>query len=209
MQKLVLSRGNFMLEALKINGHVLVVMAPMGSGKGTLIKRALEKFPDLQTTISCTTRQKRPGEKEGRDYYFLSENEFEEKVKQDEFLEWAFFGKNRYGTLKNEIIPCLEKNKIVIVEIEVQGVEQLAKILPQDKFTVAYIEAGGWDNLKKRALARAPMTESELNARYDRYLIEITSKKLADKIIDNSSSDISLAEDEFFKLIEEIKTLLK
>jgi len=198
-----------MLGKLKLNGHALVVMAPTGSGKGTIIKSALEKFPDLQTTVSCTTRQKRPNEIEGVHYYFLSETEFEQKVKQGEFLEWAFFGKNRYGTLKSEIIPRLEKGQIVIVEIEVQGVEQLLKLLVKENLTVVYIEAGGWENLQARALARAPINDTELKERYERYLVEISSKGLADKIIDNSTTDISLAEVEFFKLIEKIKTTLK
>lgn len=198
-----------MSEALKLKGQAIVVMAPTGSGKGTIIKSALEKFPELKTTVSCTTRQKRPMEAEGKDYYFLSTIEFEKKIENEEFLEWAFFGQNRYGTLKSEIIPRLEKGEMVIVEIEVQGVEQLFKLLPKENFTVVYIEAGGWENLKKRALSRAPMSDLELKERHERYLIETASKDLADKIIDNSTADVSEAKREFFQLIEEIKNSIR
>ncbi len=89
-------------------GHVIIVMAPTGSGKGTIIRAALAQFPAIHETVSCTTRAMRPGEVDGREYHFISSAEFDEKVARDEFLEWAHFGLNRYGTLKSEILPFLE-----------------------------------------------------------------------------------------------------
>lgn len=191
-----------MLENIK--GHVLIVMAPMGSGKGTLIDEALSRFSDLYETVSCTTRSPRPGEINGKDYYFLTEDIFDKKVQAGEFLEWAVFGKNKYGTLKSEIIHRLEQRQIVIAEIDVQGVEQLHKLLPKDHITTVYIEAGGWDNLKARALARAPMSEEELEARYKRYLIEVASRDIADIVIDNSSNNPSSAKEAFCSLVESL-----
>jgi guanylate kinase len=135
-----------------IKGHVLIVMAPMGSGKGTLIREALSIFPDLYETVSCTTREPRPGEVNGKDYYFINEEEFTKKIKGGEFLEWATFGKNRYGTLKSEIITRLEEGKIIIAEIDVQGVGQLHKLIPKEHITTVFIDAGGWEVLKARAL---------------------------------------------------------
>ena len=188
-----------------IKGHVLVVMAPMGSGKGTLIKEALATFPDLYVTVSCTTRAMRPGEVEGKDYYFISDEEFDRKVENDDFLEWAVFGKNRYGTLKSEIVSRLENGQIVIAEIDVQGVEQLHQLIPSEHITTVFIEAGGWEGLKARAMARAPMSEEELAARYERYLVEVASKDIADIIIDNSTNDPTPAMQEFCRLIETLK----
>ena len=188
-----------------IKGHVLVVMAPMGSGKGTLIKEALTVFSDLYVTVSCTTRAMRPGEVEGEDYYFISDEEFDRKVENGDFLEWAIFGKNRYGTLKSEIIPRLENGQIVIAEIDVQGVEQLHQLIPSEHITTVFIEAGGWDGLKARAMARAPMSEEELSARYERYLVEVATKDIADIIIDNSTNDPTPAMQEFCRLIETLK----
>ncbi|USN87497.1 MAG: guanylate kinase [Candidatus Nomurabacteria bacterium] len=188
-----------------INGHVLIVMAPTGSGKGTLIKEALKTFPDLYVTISCTTRAMRPGEVNGKDYYFISSTDFDQKIADGEFLEWATFGNNRYGTLKSEIIPRLQDGQVVIAEIDVQGVEQLHSLIAKDHITTVFIEAGGWENLKARALARAQMSEEELQARYERYLVEVASKDIADVIIDNSTNDFTPAKVAFCELVESLR----
>jgi guanylate kinase len=185
-------------------GHVIIIMAPMGSGKGMLINYIKEVLPDVHVTVSCTTREMRPGEVDGREYHFISETEFDEKVKNDDFLEWAHFGLNRYGTLKSEILPYLEKGKTIVAEIELQGVEQLHQLLVGEQMVTVYIEAGGWELLKERALARAPITEEELQKRYERYLKEVEAKKIADIIIDNSSPDTALAKAAIKELIETI-----
>jgi guanylate kinase len=154
-----------------IRGHVVVVMAPMGSGKGTIISHAQEKYKDIRQTISCTSRKIRPGETNGKQYYFISDEEFSQKIENGEFIEWAEFAGNKYGTLVSEIVPKLNDCQVVLVEIEIQGVEQLLKIIPRDHLTITYIEAGGWEELKARALDRAPITETELEARHERFLI--------------------------------------
>lgn len=187
-----------------IKGHVLIVSAPTGSGKGTLIKRALAAFPDLHETVSCTTRDIRPGEEAGRDYHFVSQFEFEEKKNKNDFLEWAKFGNHQYGTLKEEIIPRLQAGKVVITEIEIQGVEQLQAIIPKEHMTTVFIDAGSWETLKQRVIARAPISEEELNHRYERYLLEIGTKDTADVIIDNTGNDFTAAKDDFCRLIEDI-----
>jgi len=188
-----------------IKGHVLIVMAPMGSGKGTLIREAQATFPDLYETVSCTTRAMRPGEIDGKHYHFLTAEEFEQKKEVGDFLESATFSGNQYGTLKSEIISRLEAGQIVISEIDVQGVEQLYKLIPSQHITTVFIDAGGWDTLKQRALDRAPMSEEDLQLRHDRYLIEIKSKDVADVVIDNTENDFASAKKDFCKLIEELK----
>lgn len=193
----------------KIMGHVVIVMAPTGSGKGTIIRAGLKAFPMIHIAVSCTTRAMRPGEINGREYYFISNAEFDEKILNEEFLEWANFGLNRYGTLKKEIIPFLERGDVVIAEIDVQGVEQLHKLLPKENSTTVYIEAGGWEKLKARALERAEISETELAKRYERYLIEIASKDIADIIIDNTGNGSAVAEKEFISVLENIFTKIK
>lgn len=189
-----------------IIGHVVIVMAPTGSGKGTIIRYAQSGFPDLKVTISCTTRAMRPMEIDGRDYHFIDSVEFDRKIQAGDFLEWATFGLNRYGTLKSEILPYLHTKTIVIAEIEVQGVKQLHALLPAKNITTVYIEAGGWETLRQRALARSTITAAELSKRYERYLVEIASKKIADVIIDNSGSDSTPAKKQFADLIESMYT---
>ena len=86
-----------------------------------------------------------------------------------------------------------------------QGVEQLHQLIPSEHITTVFIEAGGWDGLKARAMARAPMSEEELSARYERYLVEVATKDIADIIIDNSTNDPTPAMQEFCRLIETLK----
>lgn len=188
-------------EISDIHGQIVVVMAPMGSGKGTIVKHALARYPNLKHTVSCTSRTPRPGEINGKHYHFVSGDEFDRKIAAGDFLEWAVFAGNKYGTLKSEIVPHLIQNNVVIVEIELQGVEQLLSLLPRKNVTVVYIEAGGWEILKGRAQARAPMTAVELQARHERFLIEQQAKPIADVVIDNSGN-IELAYAEFDQIIE-------
>jgi len=185
-------------------GHAVIVMAPTGSGKGTVIKYAQTQFAELRTTVSCTTRAMRPGEVEGKEYYFLSRDGFKEKIKAEEFLEWAEFGGNLYGTLKSEILPPITRGEIVIAEIEIQGVEQLRTILPTEVMTTVYIESGGWDELRRRALARASMSNEELEQRYERYLVEVQTKDWADVVIDNTGDDFTPACKRFAEFIESL-----
>ncbi len=185
-------------------GHVIIVMAPMGSGKGTLIRAGLEHFPQIHETVSCTTRAMRPGEVNGKEYHFISSAEFDEKVTNGDFLEWAHFGLNRYGTLKAEIIPFLERGEVVLAEIELQGVEQLHTLLPLENITTVFIEAGGWEKLRARAVARATISEEELAKRYERYLVEIESKDMADIIIDNSGEGAEKAQLQFVQILQNI-----
>jgi guanylate kinase len=146
----------------------------------------------------------RPGEVEGKEYYFLSRDGFKEKIKAEEFLEWAEFGGNLYGTLKSEILPPITRGEIVIAEIEIQGVEQLRTILPTEVMTTVYIESGGWDELRRRALARASMSNEELEQRYERYLVEVQTKDWADVVIDNTGDDFTPACKRFAEFIESL-----
>jgi guanylate kinase len=175
-------------KSSEIRGHVVIVMGPTGSGKGTLVTHAVATHPKLRYTVSCTSRAKRPGETDGQQYYFVTDEEFDRKIAAGDFLEWAVFAGHKYGTLKSEILPRLSSGEVVIAEIELQGVEQLFALLPREHMTVVYIEAGGWEVLQARVLARAPMSEAELQARHERYLIEQQAKPLADVIIDNTKS---------------------
>lgn len=183
------------------SGHVIVVMAPTGSGKGTIITHARVQYPDLYETVSCTSRAMRPGEQNGVDYYFVSPTEFAKRVAAGDFLEWAEFAGNSYGTLKSEVLPRVEAGGVVLLEIDLQGVEQLLTLLPREHMTIVYIEAGGWEELRKRVLGRAPMSEKELEKRQERFVHETAAKPLADVIV-NNQQDINQAHTEFAQVIE-------
>jgi len=104
---------------------VFVITGPSGVGKGTLISRLLERVPDLELSISATTREPREGEMDGRDYHFLSREEFDRRIESEDFLEFATYSGNRYGTLRSEVRRRLDAGRSVLLEIEVQGARQV------------------------------------------------------------------------------------
>jgi guanylate kinase len=104
---------------------VFVITGPSGVGKGTLIRELLERVPDLELSISATTRQPREGEVDGRDYHFLTPEEFDRRVDEKDFLEFATYSGNLYGTLRTEVERRLAAGRSVVLEIEVQGARQV------------------------------------------------------------------------------------
>jgi guanylate kinase len=112
------------------SAKVFVITGPSGVGKGTLIKKLLERVPDLALSVSATTRAPREGEKHGRDYHFLTEEQFQERIAAKDFLEFASYSSNHYGTLNSELDRCLEKGRSVVLEIEVQGATQVRAARP-------------------------------------------------------------------------------
>lgn len=112
------------------SAKVFVITGPSGVGKGTLIKQLLERVPALALSVSATTRQPREGEENGRDYHFLTEEQFQERIGAKDFLEFATYSGNHYGTLNSELDRCLEKGRSVVLEIEVQGAQQVRAARP-------------------------------------------------------------------------------
>jgi guanylate kinase len=104
---------------------VFVITGPSGVGKGTLIGELLRRVPDLELSISATTRQPREGEVDGRDYHFLTPEQFDERIEAEDFLEFATYSGNLYGTLRSEVEKRLSAGRSVVLEIEVQGARQV------------------------------------------------------------------------------------
>jgi len=104
---------------------VFVITGPSGVGKGTLISALLERVPGLELSVSATTRKPRQGEVDGRDYHFLTAAEFDRRIAAEDFLEFATYSGNRYGTLRSEVRKRLEAGRSVVLEIEVQGARQV------------------------------------------------------------------------------------
>jgi guanylate kinase len=135
---------------------VLVITGPSGVGKGTLIQNLLRELPGLELSVSATTRQPRPGEEHGTDYWFLTPEEFEERLQNGDFLEHAEYAGNRYGTLKSEIGRALggtgEGPRGLVLEIETQGARQVREALPEA--VQVFIEPPSIDALRKRLVGR-------------------------------------------------------
>jgi len=116
---------------MSARGKVFVITGPSGVGKGTLIAQLLEAIPELELSVSATTREPRPGEVDGRDYHFLSPEEFERRVEAGDFLEHATYTGNRYGTLREAVDERLRRGRSVVLEIEVQGARQVRAAMPE------------------------------------------------------------------------------
>lgn len=192
------------MEYPEITGHLILMMAPSGSGKGTLTRHIQEMFPHLSHTISCTTRAMRPHEEHGKQYYFLSRTDFEKHIVQNDFIEWAEYSGNLYGTLHSELTDRLTKGELVLCEIDIQGVMQLIARIPEKHRTIIYIDAGDWEVLKKRALARAPMSQGELTLRHDRFLQEVSHKDIANFVVYNRDGGLEEAKKEIEIIIKNI-----
>lgn len=111
-------------------GKLYIISSVAGGGKSTLIRKLLIEFPEILFSISCTSREKRPKEEDGKDYYFITKEEFQKKIEQDYFLEWALVHDNYYGTPKDFILKNLQENKKIILDIDVQGAENVKKKIP-------------------------------------------------------------------------------
>lgn len=189
---------------MSYTGKLVLVVGASGSGKGVLIKHAVELHPEIVFPISCTTRSMRPGEVDGVQYYFLSKETFLSRIEEGDFLEWAEYSGNYYGTLKSEVLPALEKGPLVLAEIEVQGARQVREILPPESLVIIYIDAGPWEDLARRIQARAPIGEEDLEARRIRYIDEQTFKPEATYVVENFDGKFPEADATFEKIISEI-----
>jgi guanylate kinase len=185
-------------------GHLVLLMAPSGSGKSALLSHLRERVPGLHFAVSCTTRAMRPGERDGDVYHFVSDAQFEAYVTEGKFLEWAVYSNNKYGTLRTEIIERMNKGEVVIREVELQGIQSILGLLPRERVTILYIDGGDWETLKARIQKRAPISDEELLLRYERYMHETEARHLADIVIENTEGNIDAAQGEIVEVLERI-----
>lgn len=144
-------------------GSLIVLSGPSGTGKNTVYDGLCKLSDDISQTISATTRAPREGEKNGVDYYFITVEEFKEKIKSDEFVEYVNYGGNYYGTLKSEISRLLEDGKIVILVIEVNGAFNIKVAFPEAK--TIFLVPPSIEELKKRIMLRGQNTPEETEKR--------------------------------------------
>jgi guanylate kinase len=171
----------------KLYNKIILITAPSGSGKTSIVKHLMKKFPSLAFSVSATTRKPRDDEKDGKDYYFISENDFKEKIHNKEFLEWEMVYEGKYyGTLKSDISRIWKENKVPVLDIDVQGAIHVQQQYPVNTISI-FVQAPSVEELKRRLKMRGSETDDSLQARVNKSTYEMTFKKHFENIIVNQN----------------------
>ena len=183
-------------------GKLLVFSAPSGSGKTTIVRHLLSKEDlNLEFSISAATREARGEEINGKDYYFMSIEEFKKHIKADDFVEWEeVYRDNFYGTLKTEIERIWANGKNVIFDIDVAGGLRIKKKFPEETLAV-FVKPPSIDELKIRLKKRSTESEDKINMRIANASAELATAPQFDKIIKNY--DLDIAKEEAYELVKE------
>ncbi|NLM83860.1 MAG: guanylate kinase [Clostridiales bacterium] len=176
----------------KNRGRLFIISAPSGTGKSTVIKRLMETCKDLYFSVSATTRPARPGEVHGVSYYFITHEEFEKHIRQNDFLEYAEYVGNYYGTLKAPVISRLEEGKDVILDIDVQGCKQIIAAMPE-AITI-FLVPPSMEELENRLRTRGTESEERMRNRLIRAKAEMLEKDSYDYVVVNDEVDKAVAE---------------
>lgn len=174
-------------------GLLLLVSSPSGAGKTSLSRRLVSDHDDLVLSISATTRAPRPGEEEGREYYFVSPERFEEMVQGGQLLEWAHVHDNRYGTPKAPVEAALAAGRDVLFDIDWQGAAQVRQAMPEDSVSI-FVLPPTWADLARRLNARAQDSDLVIHRRLERGREEITHWEDYDYVIVNKNFDRAYAD---------------
>jgi guanylate kinase len=176
---------------------VFVITGPSGVGKGTLISQLLERVPDLELSVSATTRQPREGELNGRDYHFLTAEQFDERVEQGDFLEFATYSGNLYGTMRTEVERRLSEGHSVVLEIEVQGARQVRAAMRES--VQVFIAPPAPAVLRQRLNARGTDAPHAIDARLEVAAQEMAAQdEFAYRVVND---DLAQAADELERIV--------
>jgi len=168
-----------------MENQIIIITAPSGAGKTSITHYLLKTIPRLSFSVSATTRKPRDYERDKKDYYFISEQDFKEKIQHDEFVEWEMVYEGKYyGTLKSELRRIWEMKKIPLLDIDVKGAIHVQQQNPQSCLTI-FVEPPSIEELKKRLASRGTETAESLQARINKASFEISFKHSFAKVIVN------------------------
>ncbi|MDR2779739.1 MAG: guanylate kinase [Synergistaceae bacterium] len=182
-------------------GNLFILSGPAGAGKGTLRKILFREMPGLVFSVSCTTRERRAGETEGLDYYYISRGEFEKMIERDEFLEWAEVHGNCYGTRKKDVERVLDEGRDVLLEIDVQGCRLVKARMPGA--IRIFITASSLDELENRLEERGTESRAQLDVRLRNAAMEMRHAREYDHIIVNDA--LPRASEELIETVKRYK----
>jgi guanylate kinase len=191
-------------DGVERRGMMFVLSSPSGAGKTTLSRMLMEAMPGLRMSVSTTTRAKRPGEVEGRDYHFVDKTRFEEMVKRGELLEWATVFDNRYGTPRAPVEAALSAGQDVLFDIDWQGTQQLREKARADVVSVFILPPSAAD-LEKRLHSRAQDSADVIRRRMSRASHEMSHWAEYDYIVINHDVDGAFAEVQSILKAERLK----
>lgn len=174
------------------NNKLFVISGSSGVGKSTVIGGFLERYPDFVFSVSCTTRAIREGEKEGVNYFYVSKEEFKKSIEYDEFLEWAEFSDNYYGTKKEFVKNIFAQNKNLILDIDTQGALQVKEKMPEA--VLIFIAPPSYQDLEFRLRNRKTESEEAIAKRLDFVKLEMRNSKYYDYIVINDELQHAISE---------------
>ncbi|HEV7332093.1 MAG TPA: guanylate kinase [Flavisolibacter sp.] len=182
---------------MNMQQKIVIITAPSGAGKTSITRYLLNKYPDkLAFSVSAATREPRGAEKNGVDYYFMSEEEFTNKIQHEEFVEWEMVYKGKYyGTLKSEIHRIWSEGKAPVLDIDVKGAIHVQQQYPGTTLAI-FIEPPSVEELKRRLMSRGTESEESLATRVNKAAYEISFKNSFDKIIVNADLEMACREAE-------------
>jgi guanylate kinase len=164
--------------------QLLVLASPSGGGKSTVARHLLTIFPDFKLSVSATTRNKRPDEQHGKEYFFMTKENFEKAIKDNEFVEYEEIFGNLYGTLKTKIGNAIKNSEKLIFDIDVKGALSIKKLFPEYTLLI-FITPPSLDILEQRLRQRKTETEEQIRTRLSRAAMEISYEKYFDYTITN------------------------
>ena len=171
------------MKQTKPKGLLMVVSAPSGAGKTTLCKKLLAEFLDLRFSVSCTTRPARKSEENGRDYHFISTENFTQRRANGEFVEWEEIYGHFYGTLKKDIEDIITQGHDVILDVDTKGARNVKALYPQGIFV--FIMPPSVEILKERLKNRGSETDDVIRKRFDKAMEEIRENEWYDYVVFN------------------------
>lgn len=177
-----------MVDALQHKGKLIVFSAPSGTGKSTIAKMVLERIPNIQFSVSATTRTKRAGEQEGVNYYFLTREEFEEKIRNGGFIEHEFFFGNHYGTLLDKTEQIIDTGTHMLLDLDVKGAMNVRQLFPGNSLLL-FLKPPSIEVLEERLKGRESEDEESLKARLERARLELGYADRFDEVIVNDHLD--------------------